>query len=50
MAAVRRLAFDGEDVEREATTIEHPGGTGHPVDHVVRGDSVVTDRLTVQDA
>jgi hypothetical protein len=47
-----KLTFESEDLDFEAIeeTIENLGGSVHSVDQVACGDSVVTDRRTLQDA
>ncbi|WP_420183032.1 DUF211 domain-containing protein (plasmid) [Haloarcula sp. KBTZ06] len=47
-----KLTFEGEELDFEAIeeTIENLGGSVHSVDQVACGDSVVTDRRTLQDA
>jgi hypothetical protein len=47
-----KRTFESEDLDFEAIedTIENLGGSVHSVDQVACGDSVVTDRRTLQDA
>ncbi|KAA9396143.1 hypothetical protein Har1130_16370 [Haloarcula sp. CBA1130] len=47
-----KLTFESEDLNFEVIedTIENLGGSVHSVDQVACGDSVVTDRRTLQDA
>ncbi|AAV48376.1 hypothetical protein BDK61_3617 [Haloarcula quadrata] len=46
-----KLTFESDDLDFEAIdeTIENLGGSVHSVDQVACGDSVVTDRRTLQD-
>jgi hypothetical protein len=47
-----KRTFESEDLDFEAIedTIENLGGSVHSVDQVACGDSVGTDRRTLQDA
>jgi len=47
-----KLTFESDDLDFEVIedTIENLGGSVHSVDEVACGDSVVTDRRTLQDS
>ena len=47
-----KLTFESDDLDFEVIedTIENLGGSVHSVDQVACGDSVVTDRRTLQDS